>query len=200
MDEQTQHIVTDLLKRAAAGNEAAADKAFCRIMPDVERIARRHLREEKPGTLETDAIVDEVFLKLCRPKDGPLALGQNRAEARKVVKRAVRQVLIDYYGKRKKALKRGHGLRRLPQSALEAIAVWLGIRHVERLALDEALDALAAEGNAASRAAKGVRLMYFEGNSQEEAAEKLNVSVRTVQSDWKAAKSFLRAKLAGDRG
>jgi RNA polymerase sigma factor (TIGR02999 family) len=148
------------------------------------------MRERRDHTLSATALVHEAYVKLI---DQSRVEWKDRGHFFAVASQACRRILVDYARKRH-AQKRG-GV---------AVKVTLedGVGSVEEqteeiLALHEALERL----NAMSpRLAKLVELRYFGGLSEEETAEAMGVSDRTVRRDWKKAKAWLYGELFGEKG
>lgn len=141
-------------------------------------IARRQMAGERAGhTLTSTALVHEVYLRLkdLKPADDP-AFYFAAAEA-------MRRILIDH-ARRKGAIKRGAGLRRVGDVLDLAADENLG----EALILDDLLLRLEQED---ARAAKVVRLRFYAGLSLEDTARVLDISEPTVKRDWAYARAWL---------
>ena len=181
-----QEPVTQLLARARGGDGAALDAAFAAVYDELKRAARLQLRRRRDA-LETTALVHEAYLKLV----GNARLAPNdRNHLLALSARAMRQVLVDH-ARSAQADKRGGG-----QDAL-TLTARLGSEEravVEVLQLDELLGAL---HKADPRAAQIVELRYFGGYEEEEIAQMLDVSYRTVRRDWRKARAFLLSELGG---
>ena len=178
--------VTDLLAAWSRGDHAALD----RLMPLVERelqlLAHRYLRREHAGhTLQTTALVNEAYLRLVGQRD---PRWQNRAHFFGIAASMMRRILIDHARKVAYA-KRGGGA---PKISFDETCVMAPERSAELVALDDALQALAAVDE---RKARVVELRYFAGLSVEESAEVLGVHPDTVTREWRRAKAFLRREL-----
>ena len=137
-------------------------------------------------TLSTTGLVHEAYLKLAaQPHPG----WRDRGHFFAVAARAMRHILIDYARSRGRQ-KRGSGQPHLPldeaQVAIEAEAAHL-------VAVDEALARLAGEDE---RLARVVECRFFAGLSEDETAEALGISVRTVQRDWGEAREWLKKEMA----
>ena len=180
--------VTRLLQAYREGDREAYDRLFPIVYDDLRRIARAHLRRQRSGhTLGTTGIVHEAYLKLVDPANNGY---QDRNHFLAVAARAMRQVIISY-ARRHAAGKRGGGERALPleerdipvQSQAEAI-----------LDVDRALERLE---EFEPRLARVVECRFFAGLDEEETAEALGVSTRTVQRDWMRARAWLREELEG---
>lgn len=183
--------VTQLLLAWRNGDEQAFDKLLPLVHDELRRLAGHYMRRERPGhTLQTSALVNEVYLRLVG--HGEIAW-QNRAHFFGIAAQAMRQVLVDY-ARRRNFQKRGGQAEHV---SLDEAATLAAGRAAEVVALDEALQSLARFDQRKSRV---VELRYFGGLSVEETAEVLGVSVPTVMRDWNAAKLWLRREMSrGDR-
>ena len=182
--------VTELLERLRAGDDAALERLMPLLYDELHMLARSHLRQERRGhTLGATALVNEVYLKLV----GQRAIDAgDRAQFFGIAGTTMRRVLCDYARTRKR-LKRGSGQRPLP---LEDVESFLSDEEADEvLALDEALDRLAAID---PRGSEVVQFRFFSGLTLEETAEALDVSLKTVQRDWTAARAWLRKEIARD--
>jgi RNA polymerase sigma factor (TIGR02999 family) len=138
-------------------------------------------------TLQTTALVNEAYLRLV---DLKRMRWQDRAHFLGMSARLMRRILVDH-ARVRQAQKRGGAERRVP---LELAASVPTERPVDLLAMDDALDALAAVD---ARKAQVVEMRFFGGLSIEEAAGALGVSVETVKRDWRVAKAWLLRELEG---
>ncbi len=178
--------VTQLLHGARGGDHGAFDRLLPLIYDELRAIARRQLRREQIGhTLRSTALVHEAYLKLV---DQAGVEWRDRAHFFGIAARAMRQVLIDY-ARRRGAEKRGGDVVRTTLSDQELA---LDVPLEELLALDDALTRLAEVDE---RLRQVVEYRFFGGMPEEEIAEVLGVSTRTVQRDWLRARAWLYAKL-----
>lgn len=182
--------VTALLARLNAGEPEVVDRLFPLVYAELRRAAQRALRAERSGhTLQPTALVHEVYLKLAA--GGPPG-SRNRAHFLGIAARAMRQILVDH-SRRRGAAKRGGG----------AVGEPLDSRHADPaapfddlVALDDALDRLGAVN---PRLRQVVELRYFAGLTDEEIADALEVTSRTVQRDWVKARAWLYRELYDKR-
>jgi RNA polymerase sigma-70 factor, ECF subfamily len=180
--------VTAALIAWSAGDASALETLVPIVEADLRRMARRHLARERPGhTLQTTALVNEAYLRLI---DQKRVRWQNRAHFFAIAAQAMRRILIGM-ARARSAEKRGGPARPVSLDLAAEVAV---DRAAELVALDDALDALAALD---PRRARVVELRYFGGLSVEETAEALTVSPETVMRDWKRARAWLAAELMG---
>jgi RNA polymerase sigma-70 factor (ECF subfamily) len=152
----------------------------------LRRTARAYMRHERSGhTLQTTALVNEVFLRLVDLHQVQL---HDRAHFLTLAAQLMRRILVDH-ARRRGYRKRGGGER--PVGLDEAATVSPGSgSHL--VAVDDALNALAKRD---ARKAKVVEMKFFGGLSVEETATALNVSTQTVLRDWSLAKAWLRREM-----
>jgi RNA polymerase sigma factor (TIGR02999 family) len=183
--------ITQLLLAWGKGDQAALEELMPLVYDELRKVAARSLRRQRPGhTLQTTALVNEAYLRLI---DSSRVQWQNRAHFFAVSATLMRRILVDFARERQN-LKRGGAAERV--SLDEALAV-APERGADLLALDEALNRLAALN---PRQAQVVELRYFGGLNEEETAEALKVSLRTVQRDWNLARLWLYRELSQGDG
>lgn len=180
--------ITELLMDWSHGDESAVEKLFPLVYEELHRLASSYMRRERQDhTLQTTALVHEAYLRLVKQKD----LGvQTRAHFFALAARVMRNVLVDYARGRSRG-KRGEGVPELP---LEELAIMSDERASELIAIDLALNSLAALD---ARKSRVFELRYFGGMSVDEAAEAMKVSPATVARDWKMARAWMRRELSG---
>jgi RNA polymerase sigma factor (TIGR02999 family) len=168
-----------------------------RLMPlvyqQLRRVAHRQLGAEPTGhTLTTTALVHEAYLRLV---DQTRAQWQDRVHFFAIAARAMRRILIDY-ARRHRAARRGGGPDGPPTPvSLDTVELSVAERAEALLALDEALDRLAAVD---ARLAQVVECRFFAGLTEGETAAALEVSQRTVAREWALAKGWLYQELRGE--
>ena len=174
--------VTRVLERAQQGDPNAAAELLPLVYQELRRLAAHKMANEAPGhTLQPTALVHEAWLHLGGDKQ---PTWQNRAHFFGAAAEAMRRILVDR-AREKKALKRGGDLQRVDIDALELPSP---LPDDELLALDEALDRLSTVD---TRAAEMVKLCFFVGLTQEEAARELGVSLSTAERLWGFARAWL---------
>ena len=179
--------ITQLLLAWGGGNQAALEELMPLVYDELRKVAARHLRRQRPGhTLQTTALVNEAYLRLI---DSSQVRWQNRAHFFAISAQLMRRILVDFARSRSN-LKRGGGAE---QVSLDEALVITPERGADLLALDDALTRL-AELN--PRQAQVVELRYFGGLNEEESAEALKISLRTVQRDWNLARLWLYRELS----
>ena len=184
--ESGQADITGLLVAWRAGDPEAFDRLFPMVYDELRRIAHRQLGAERPDhTLDTTALVHEAYLKLV---DQTRAQLTDRAHFFAVAARAMRRILVDY-ARRHRALKRGGAAGSVSLSGAALIAEE---RADTLVALDEALTRLAELD---ARLSQVVECRFFGGLTEEETAEALAVTARTVRRDWVKAKGWLHREL-----
>ena len=178
--------VTGLLKAWSGGDQAALERLADQVYNELRRIARRYMRNERAGnTLQTTALVNEVYLRLVDVKNVDW---QQRAQFFAIAAQMMRRILVDAARARGSHKRGGRAIKVNVDEALVASPE----RDSSLVALDEALEAFS---KVAPRQAKVVELRYFSGLSEEEIAEVLKITPRTVRRDRDFAKSWLMREL-----
>lgn len=181
--------VTQLLLAWSQGDRSALEKLIPLVYDELHRMARRYMvREQAAHTLQTTALVNEVYLRMV---DLRKVQWQNRAHFFAVSAQLMRRILVDF-ARSRNYQKRGGG--RLQVSFDEALEV-SPKQDADLVLLDEALSALAAVDD---RKRKVVELRFFGGLTVEETAHVLEVSPDTVMRDWKMAKVWLLREMSGE--
>ncbi len=157
------------------------------VYEELRRLARRHMNRQRHGhTLQTTALVNEAYLRLI---DSSQVQWQNRAHFFAVSAQLMRRILVDF-ARSRKSLKRGAEARQVTlDDSLEVSSE----RGADLIALDDALNSLAGMN---PRQSQIVELRYFGGLSEEEVAEALKISPRTVRRDWSLARAWLYRELS----
>jgi RNA polymerase sigma factor (TIGR02999 family) len=187
----SDHDITGLLLAWRAGDQDALDQLFPRVYDELRHIAHRRLaRERGDHTLGTTALVNEAYLKLI---DQTRAQWSDRAHFFAVAARVMRRILVDY-ARQHLAQKRGGAATpvTLDDEAVGNATVAADERADMLLALDEALTRLAELDERLSRV---VECRFFGGLTEEETANALSVTARTVRRDWVKAKGWLHQAL-----
>jgi RNA polymerase sigma factor (TIGR02999 family) len=182
--------VTELLRAWGNGDDGALAQLTPLIEAELRRLARQYMaRERREHTLQTTALVNELFLRLTGARR---VQWQDRAHFLGISARLMRRVLVDH-ARARGYRKRGGDAQRvtLNEHLVSAPGPALDV-----VALDRALEALAAVDDRKSRV---IELRFFGGLSVEETAEVLKVSPDTVKRDWRLAKLWLLRELEGDR-
>jgi RNA polymerase sigma-70 factor, ECF subfamily len=184
-----QQQVTQLLCEWRSGDQSAVNKLIPLVQPELQRLAHHYMGRERPGhTLQTTALLDDAYLQLA---DKTHPQWQNRAHFFAVAAQLMRRIMVDH-ARQRHALKRSGGAIRV---TLDDCAAVTQTRAAELLALDEALEKLAAFDQ---RKARVVEMRYFGGLTMEEIADVLKIHVNTVMRDWTAARAWLFAALSGE--
>ena len=179
--------ITALLKAVRQGDSGAESRLMALMYQDLHARARRYMqRERRDHTLQPTALVHEAFLRLMRDQGADM---QSRTHFMATASIVMRRVLVDH-ARERDAAKRSGGKARVELN--DAVAAELP-RPDEMLALDEALTRLGAFD---ARQARVVELLFFGGMTEEEAAEALGVSARTVKRDWRTARAWLHTQMS----
>lgn len=184
MDHDTD--ITSQLLAWRAGELSAVEKLFPLVYDELRRIAHRQMGRESSGhTLGTTGLVHEAYLKLV---DQTRAQWTDRAHFFAVASNAMRRILVDH-ARSYRTDKRGAAPQRVSLTDDLLVAEQ---RADTLLAVDEALVELAQLDE---RLSKLVECRFFAGLTEEETAEVLGVTARTVRRDWTKAKGWLHRKL-----
>jgi RNA polymerase sigma factor (TIGR02999 family) len=190
-DRAADDDVTGVLKAWADGNERAFERLIPLVYDELHRMAIRYLAGERSAvSMQATALVNEVCLRLL---GWDQARWQNRSHFFGVSAQMMRRVLVDIARRRNAERRGGANAIRVP---LEDIDIPARDRDADLVAVDEALRTLAAHD---PRKARVVELKFFGGLSMEEVAKALDVSLRTVHSDWAFARAWLYRSLTTDQ-
>ncbi|HEX4665862.1 MAG TPA: sigma-70 family RNA polymerase sigma factor [Chthoniobacterales bacterium] len=183
----SRQAVTQLLGDWRRGDTGALERLIPLVQPELHRLAHHYMSRERAGhTLQTTALINEAYLRLV---DNSKPLWQNRKHFVAAAAQLMRRIMVDH-ARQRLSLKRGGGAVRV---TLDETAWVTDTRSEELLALDEALESLAALD---PRKSQIVELRYFGGLTAEETAEFLNLSLRTVEREWNMAKAWLYRALS----
>jgi RNA polymerase sigma factor (TIGR02999 family) len=178
--------VTGLLRAWSGGDQSALDRLAALVYDELHRMARHYMQDERTGnTLQTTALVNEVYLRLVDVKNVDW---QQRGQFFAITAQMMRRILVDA-ARARGSNKRGGGAVKVN---VDEAPVMSPERDSYLVALDDALEAFS---RVAPRQAKLVELRYFGGLSEEEIVEVLKISPRTVRRDWEFAKSWLMREL-----
>ena len=183
---------TRLLNRYGRGERAVEPELLDSIYTQLHALAQSNMRGQSPDhTLQATALVNEAWMRIQRQNELEF---DGRAQFFALASRVMRSVLVDH-SRSAQRRKRGEGQPLLSLDDAElGPAVKSGISAVEVLALEDALERLE---RADADLCRLVELRFFGGLSHREIAEVQQVSVRTVERQWRAARAFLNAELAG---
>ncbi len=181
--------LTQLLRQAQAGDAQARDALFAAAYPGLQQLARARLRDGGRNTmLDTRALVHESYLRYVQS-------GELRAEDRRAffafASQVMRSVIVNS-ARDRAAQKRGAGHR--PVTLSTGISERTPDGEEVILQVHEALESLAQVD---ARLAQVVQMRYFGGYSEQEIAETLEVTERTVQRLWLKARMMLLASMQG---
>ncbi len=174
--------ITEVLQAMGRGESGASEKLLPLVYNELRRHAAARMASEAPGqTLQPTALVHEAWLRVAGSGD---KMWQNRAHFFGAAAEAMRRILIEN-ARRKSRLKRGCNQELLNVDQLEIAA---SKPDEKVLLIDEALERLQVEDPEKARL---VVLKFFGGHTNQEVAEILNVTERTVERHWAYAKAWL---------
>ncbi len=180
--------VTELLLAYRNGDREAFDRIVPLLYDDLRKIAHWQLRRGRSTpTMGTTVLVHEIYLKMA---DQKRLNANDRGHFLAISAHAMRQVMADH-ARRRTAAKRGGAEDPIPMDEAPQLA---DAEARELLEVDQALERLSLHDE---RMASIVECRFFAGYTEEETAEALNTSVRTVQRSWMKARAWLREELGG---
>lgn len=178
--------VSQLLDAVNQGDQAAFDQLLPLVYDELHRIAGRYMARQHHGqTLQTTGLIHEAYLRLANQEE---KRWQNRAHFFAVAATAMRQILVDQARSRQRDKRGGDAL----QVSLGEAEARADTRAMEVATLDDALKTLATFDPQQSRI---VELRFFGGLTMEEITEVLNVSLSTVEREWRTARAWLSREL-----
>ncbi len=182
--------ITQILSDIEQGDLHAAEQLLPLVYGELRQLAAQRLAQEKPGqTLQATALVHEAYLRLVNVDEAQH--WQTRGHFFAAAAEAMRRILVEQ-ARRRGAGKRGGQAQR---QALEPAVLEAPAPDEHLLAVHEALDDLArADGQAATL----VKLRFFAGMTTTEAAQALDMSVRSAHDLWTYARSWLKCRLRSD--
>ncbi len=184
--------VTRILSAIDQGDPHAAQQLLPLVYDELRKLAAQKLAHEKPGqTLQATALVHEAFLRLVPGGERESPEHQSwdsRGHFFAAAAEAMRRILVER-ARQKKNLKAGGGRRRVE---LDEIEPPIEEPAEDLLALHEALDKLEKKDK---RKAELVKLRFFAGLTNEQAARVLRISSSTADNDWAYARSWLRLEI-----
>ena len=182
---------TLLLSRLERGEAEAAELLLPLVYQELRAVAGSYFRGQRADhTLQPTALVHEAYLKLIRSS------GQGWSDSSHfcaVAATAMRQILQDHAAA-KRALKRGGPDARRADLEVDQLTTPSGERSIDVVDLDDALGRLSELD---ARQARIIELWFFGGLAVDRVADVLGVSSRTVERDWRRARAWLNAELAG---
>src|SRR5678815_914863 len=184
--------VTRILSQIEQGDPQAAEKLLPLVYDELRKLAAARLAQEKPGqTLQATALVHEAYLRLVGIGDREQSW-DNRGHFFAAAAEAMRRILVDN-AYRKKSLKRGGDRKRID---LDDVDPTMQPEDDDLIALHEALNKLA---EVEPQTADLVKLRYFAGFTNRQAAELLGISSRKADSVWAYARVWLHDRIAGKK-
>jgi len=181
--------ITQLLRAWRAGDRLALEQLTPVVYEELHRMARHYMARERDGhTLQTTALIGEVYLRLVRANE---VEWQDRAHFFAVCAQLMRRILTDF-ARSRGYRKRGAGAFHVQLDEAMAVSAEPA---VDLMALEQALTRLES---ADARKSKVVELRFFGGMTVEQTAEVLHISAETVMRDWSFARAWLLRELAGD--
>ncbi len=182
--------VTRILSAIGQGEPQAAEELLPVVYDELRKLAVHRLAQEKPGqTLQATALVHDAYIRLVdveKSQDW-----NSRGHFFAAAAEAMRRILVEN-ARRKSRSKRGGNLVR---RQFDEIDIEAPVKSDEVLAIDESLDKLTSNNDTAARL---VKLRYFAGLTNQEAADVLGISPRKANQIWAYARAWLLAEMSGE--
>lgn len=183
------HEVTRILSAIEQGDGQAAEQLLPLVYDELRRLAAEKMAQEKPGqTLQPTALVHEAYIRLVDVEDAQH--WNSRGHFFAAAAEAMRRILVER-ARRKAGPEAGGGHGRVEMSQVDPE---IPGPQLDLVALSEALDKLASKD---PRSAELIKLRFFAGLTNEQAARTLGISPSTAKTDWAYAKCWLRAEMTG---
>jgi RNA polymerase sigma factor (TIGR02999 family) len=191
--------VTRILSAIDQGDPSAAGELLPLVYGELRRLAAQRLAREAPGqTLQATALVHEAYLRLVTPPKSSPSQGEEKVDVHwhsrghffAAAAEAMRRILVER-ARRKRNLKAGGNRQRIELANVEPV---VDGPDLDLLALHEALEKLEQQDR---RKADLVKLRFFAGLTNEEAAQALGISTSTADNDWAYARCWLRLAIDG---
>jgi RNA polymerase sigma-70 factor (ECF subfamily) len=189
MTSQVHGEITLLLHRLGNGDREVLSELAPLLLAELRRIAANHLRDKPGHTWEPTDLVNELWLRLLEREELRFA---NRAHFIGVSAHLMRVMVIDHA--RQRCARKRKPPTTEPASALSTLLDLSEGKAIELVALDEAIERLAAMR---PRQAEIVEMRYFGGLTVEETSHALGLSEKTVKREWSAARAWLHRELRG---
>ena len=187
MNIESPNEITQLLNNWSNGDELALEQLMPLVYEELRKMAKQYMQSQRIGhTLQATALIHEDYVKLAGQDEQSW---KNRAHFFGVAAQAMRHILVDYV-RHRGYQKRGGNAQRVE---LDEAMIVSSERAAGLVELDEALTKLAKLDERKSRV---VELKYFGGLSNEEMAEVLNVTTKTIIRDWQFARTWLLRELS----
>ncbi len=187
MKSERPNEITQLLINWSNGDELALEQMMPLVYDELRRMANQYMQSQRSDhTLQPTALINEMYVKLAGAEEQSW---KNRAHFFGVAAQAMRHILVDY-ARHRGYEKHGGKAQRID---FDAAIIVSNERAAGLVELDEALKKLAELDERKSRV---VELKYFGGLGNEEIAEVLKVSKKTVTRDWQFARMWLLRELS----
>lgn len=178
--------VTDLLRRAQAGDTTALRNVFDTTYAELRGLARGRLSKGRRNTLlDTTSLVHEAYMRFAAADKLRL---DDRQHFLRYASHVMRSVIVDFIRERATQRRGGEVMHVTLNSEIDAA----DNSEREILEVHEALEELAQHDE---RLVQVVEMRYFGGMTEEEIATALGLTERTVRRDWQKARLLLASAL-----
>ncbi len=188
---QSEYDVSRLLRQVKGGDDSAKEQLFGQLQSELRGMAAALMRGERPDhTLQATALVNEACIRLL--DSDAINNASDRRYFFGMANRAMRQILIDHARQRQTVKRGGDYQRGSLDIVLENFETSNGCRFDD---LEASLEML---GDDSPRQREIIELRFFSGLSIPEVAEVLDISVSTIERDWRLARAKLFKQLRGE--
>jgi RNA polymerase sigma factor (TIGR02999 family) len=178
-----------MLRAWSDGSEEASEEFIRAVYSELRKRARYQLRRERANhTLQTSALINEAYMRMV---DQRSVKWQSREQFFALAARLMRRILVDH-AKTRQRQKRGGNAENIALEDVTPIFAAGEVEQVDLIALDEALERLAALDQ---QQVQIVELRYFSGLDVKETADVLGISPTTVKREWAVARAWLKHEL-----
>ena len=182
--------ITQILRRIESGDSTASSELLPLVYDELRKLAAARMQRETPGqTLQATALVHEAYVRLTDTDQAQT--WNSRGHFFAAAAEAMRRILVER-ARQKASVKGGGFQKRVPLVDFEQTKVTPA---VDLIALDDALQKLSQHDR---RKAELVKLRFFAGLTNQDAAKVLGISTSTADNDWAYAKCWLRVEMTSD--
>ena len=182
--------ITQILRRIEDGDSAASSELLPLVYDELRKLAAARMQREMPGqTMQATALVHEAYVRLA--DSDQVRTWNSRGHFFAAAAEAMRRILVER-ARQKSSVKGGGFYKRVPLVDFEQTKLTPAI---DLIALDDALQKISQHD---LRKAELVKLRFFVGLTNEDAARVLGISTSTADNDWAYAKCWLRVEMTSD--
>ncbi len=188
-NESPMSDVTHILSQIESGDPSAAEQLFPLVYQELRRLAKNRMASERSDhSLQATGLVHEAYLRLVDLEG--VRHWDSRGHFFAVAAETMRRILIDN-ARRRRRVKHGGDFHRANPDVLDGLVASLPDQ--ELLALDEAMEKLAVQDESAAQL---IKLRFYAGLSMPQIAESLGRPLRSIEREWRYARSWLHREIS----